>query len=159
MNYVYAGGESSDKETATKDKVDGKWKGGNWPGDAVEPNYEVNWYAYTSGTFYRTDDADKKPYIDFTVEESATKQHDLLVATAADTWAHCSGILSFTFDHACSALRFYVKKATNLNDHTLSVTSIVLHNVVKQGEYYFNTQSWTPTLPILCYSIDNKKRF
>lgn len=141
MDYKYSstGSDGTSPETATKD-LEGKWSGGSWPGDAVSSNAEVTWYAYTGGTFNLNDGT---PYIDFTVDENATKQKDLLVATASGTYSGTGGKLSFTFDHACSALRFYVKKSTNINDKTLTVSSIVLKNVIKDGKYYYGTQSWT----------------
>lgn len=138
MSYVYGSEVSSEPITATKDS-EGKWSGGSWP----ETGETVYWYAYTGGTFNRTEDANKSPYINFTVEEAAANQHDLLVATASGTYSGTGGKLSFTFDHACSALRFFVKKSTNINDKTLTVSSIVLKNVIKDGKYYYGTQSWT----------------
>ena len=139
MSYVYGSEASSDPITATKGS-EGKWSStGSWPGTSDE----VTWYAYTDGTFNQTEDANKLPYINFTVEEAAASQHDLLVATASGTNSGTGGKLSFTFDHACSALRFYVKKSTNINDKTLTVSSIVLKNVIKDGKYYYGTQSWT----------------
>ena len=139
MSYVYGSEASSDPITATKGS-EGKWSStGSWPGTSDE----VTWYAYTDGTFNQTEDANKLPYINFTVEEAAASQHDLLVATASGTYSGTGGKLSFTFDHACSALRFYVKKSTNINDKTLTVSSIVLKNVIKDGKYYYGTQSWT----------------
>ena len=141
MDYKYSstGSDGTSPETATKD-LEGKWSGGSWPGDAVSSNAEVTWYAYTGGTFNFNGGT---PYIDFTVDENATTQKDLLVATASGTYSGTGGKLSFTFDHACSALRFYVKKSTNINDKTLTVSSIVLKNVIKDGKYYYGTQSWT----------------
>lgn len=139
MSYVYGSEASSDPITATKGS-EGKWSStGSWPGTSDE----VTWYAYTDGTFNQTEDANKLPYINFTVEEAAASQHDLLVATASGTYSGTGGKLSFTFDHACSALRFYVKKSTNIDDKTLTVSSIVLKNVIKDGKYYYGTQSWT----------------
>ena len=139
MSYVYGSEASSDPITATKGS-EGKWSStGSWPNTSDE----VTWYAYTDGTFNQTEDANKLPYINFTVEEAAASQHDLLVATASGTYSGTGGKLSFTFDHACSALRFYVKKSTNINDKTLTVSSIVLKNVIKDGKYYYGTQSWT----------------
>ena len=141
MDYKYSstGSDGTSPETATKD-LEGKWSGGSWPGDAVSSNAEVTWYAYTGGTFILNGGT---PYINFTVEEAAASQHDLLVATASGTYSGTGGKLSFTFDHACSALRFYVKKSTNIDDKTLTVSSIVLKNVIKDGKYYYGTQSWT----------------
>lgn len=138
MSYVYGSEASSDPITATKGS-EGKWSStGSWPGTSDE----VTWYAYTDGTFNQTEDANKLPYINFTVEEAAASQHDLLVATAIGTYSGTSGKLTFTFDHACSALRFYVKKSPNLDSYTLSVSSIVLKNVKKRGKYYYGTSSW-----------------
>ena len=104
MDYKYSstGSDGTSPETATKDS-EGKWSGGSWPGDAVLSNAEVTWYAYTGGTFNLNGGT---PYIDFTVDENATTQKDLLVATASGTYSGTGGKLSFTFDHACSALRF-----------------------------------------------------
>jgi hypothetical protein len=138
MSYVYSSGASSDPIPATKSS-EGKWSStSSWP----QTSDEVTWYAYTNGTFYQIEDANKLPYINFTVEEAAANQHDLLVATASGTYSGTGGKLSFTFDHACSALRFYVKKSTNLDSYTLSVSSIVLKNVKKHGKYYYGTSSW-----------------
>jgi hypothetical protein len=140
MSYVYGSEASSDPITATKGS-EGKWSStSSWPNTSDE----VTWYAYTDGsTFNQTEGANKLPYINFTVEEAAANQHDLLVATASGTYNGTGCKLSFTFDHACSALRFYVKKSTNINDKTLTVSSIVLKNVIKDGKYYYGTQSWT----------------
>ena len=115
----------------------GNWSGGYWPTDAGNDT-NVSWYAHTGGTM-----PDEENYINFTVEELASKQNDLLVATATGTQTSTGGNLNFTFDHACTALRFYVKKATNLNDYTLTLTSIKLCNVVNQGSYSFTNNSWT----------------
>ena len=139
-NSVYS--ESKDKQTITK--TSGTWSGGSWPSDAGEGHPEVNvtWYAYTDGTFNCTDE---NPYVRFTVEERATNQKELLVAKLTNkTWNNCGGNLNFTFDHACAALRFYVKKAKNISSNTLSVSSVVLKHVAKQGKYYFNAMAWTP---------------
>ena len=114
----------------------GKGNGGSWPSDAASYDYPVNWYANTNGTFVNG------LYIDFTVDESTFDQKDLLVATTSDTWSHSKGALSLTFDHACTALRFFVKKATNLKDYTLNVTNITLCNVKKHGEYVLSSEEW-----------------
>jgi hypothetical protein len=144
MNYVY-GEAAPGSLTATKTS-EGQWTNSEgWPSDAVEGNPTVYWYASTSGTFNRTDDANKYPYINFTVEEAAASQHDLLVATASGTYIDTGGKLTFTFDHVCAALRFYVKKSTNLSGYTVTVSSIVLRNVVNQGKYYYGSKEWTLT--------------
>lgn len=149
MNYVFVDNSSTThtgSETATK-TTDGKWQNSadadkGWPNGAVgtDHDYNVTWYAYTNGSFNLNSG---NPYISFEAEEQADTQHDLLVSTASGTYADTGGHLFFAFDHACSALRFYVKKSTNLNDYTLSVSSIKLCNIIKKGDYYYNTSSWT----------------
>ena len=147
LDYTYG----SFKGSATAAKAnDGKWTS---TGYRPDPDATVAWYAHNDGTFYQTDDANKAPYLSFTVNEEVANQKDLLVATAAGTWYDTNGNLSFTFDHACSALRFYMKKATNISDYTLTVTSVKLCNVVNHGDYYFNTKLWTPGTTTSSYTV------
>jgi len=152
LDYAYKTTLSSASMTMTVNGQ-GEWTGGYWPD--VDDDPEVAWYAHSDGTLAGTADA---PYIDFTVEELASKQKDLLVATASSTYAGCNGRLHFTFDHACSALRFYVKKSTNLADYTLQVNSVTLHNVVKKGYYDLTSSTWQPmssfTSNYTLYSVD-----
>jgi len=151
MNYTYMLGSNltSGERTATKSS-EGNWTStGYWP----DPDATVVWYAHNDGTFYQTDDANKAPYLSFTVNDEVANQKDLLVATVAGTWDDTNGNLSFTFSHACSALRLYMKKATNISDYTLTVTSVKLCNVVKQGDYYFNDASWTLGTTTSSYTV------
>lgn len=138
MSYVYGTPPSTGDRTATK--MAGVWNvTGSWP----DTGDNVYWYAYSSGTFHLTNDVNKYPYVNFTMEEQPSNLKDLLVATASGSWSSTGGIINYTFDHACSALRFYVKKANNLQDYVLRVSRVKLWNVVKTGDYYFNTPSWT----------------
>ena len=139
LNYAYSTTCSTeDPVTATKD-TEGKWTSEeSWP--MVNNDVEVTWYAKTGGALNLDG---SNPYISFSTDEQSNKQHDLLIATTSGTWTGTKGNLSFTFDHACSALRLSVKKSTNINDYTLTVTNIVLKNIVKVGKYYYNTSSWT----------------
>ena len=121
-----------------------------WPGDAYSSDADVTWYAWRASNndaFHPTSEesASLAPYIRFSVEEASAHQNDLLVAKTTKKWTECSGLLSFTFDHACSAIRLYVKKATNINTHTLLISNIVLHNVVKEGKYRYNSNDWELT--------------
>jgi hypothetical protein len=152
LDYAYnsTGSDGTSPITATKDAYTKKWSCGesSWPGIAYENGYEVTWYAYSNSTFHPNS---SNPYLSFTVEELASNHHDLLVATTKGTYTSSigDGKLSFTFDHACSALRFLVKKAKNLDDYTLNITpsssiSIKLFNVVNQGRYYYNNVAPTP---------------
>lgn len=142
MTGVYGTKPYTADKTATKTET-GKWTAMTdyWP----ETDDMVHWYAYntpnTPGTFNLTD-ADKRPYLDFTVKEEPVSQLDLLVSKTSDSWANCDGNLFFEFDHACAALRFYVKKAKNMADYSMTVSDAWLCNVVKEGEFYFDDNSW-----------------
>lgn len=147
LDYVY-NTSSTGSTSAVRDEVSGKWKengSAGWPGtDAT-----VNWYAYTDGTFNLNGGT---PYISFIVDESSSSQKDLLVATASGTYTGTGCKLSFSFDHACSALRFYVKKANNLGSNALTVTCIRLCNVKKNGRYYF-TGEWQSVQTDASYTL------
>lgn len=142
MTGVYGTKPYTADKTATKTET-GKWTAMTdyWP----ETDDMVHWYAYntpnTPGTFNLTD-ADKRPYLDFTVKEEPVSQLDLLVSKTSDSYANCDGNLFFEFDHACAALRFYVKKAKNMSDYSITVRDAWLCNVVKEGEFYFDNNLW-----------------
>ena len=142
LNYAYNTTCSTEDPVTASKETEGKWtSSGNWP-EISGDNWKdvvVTWYAKTGGTLNYDG---SNPYISFSTDEQSNKQHDLLVATAADTWNNSKGKLSFDFNHVCSALRLSVKKATNISDYTLTVSNIVLMNVVKVGKYYYNTSSW-----------------
>ena len=138
IDYVYGSAPSRGSRTATK--TAGTWTvGGSWP----DTENIVNWYAHSDGTFYLDENDNNKPYVSFTVDENAAQQKDLLVSTLSKSYDECSGHLNFTFDHACAAVKFYAKKANNLSDYTLTVSSVKLSGVVKAGNYYYNTSTWT----------------
>ena len=146
LNYVYNKTSTGSEEV---EKEGGIWKvtnNGGWPIGAAETDVVVTWYASTAGTF-KLNEGD--PYIDFTVEADAAKQKDLLVAKTSgkfsDYYTNGENVksLSFTFDHACTALKFYVKKAKNLDDYTLKVSNIKLKNVVNSGKYNYGSGEWT----------------
>lgn len=136
LNYAYGETLSSDDIHATADTTRSWTTDGGWP---VGGNTVVNWYAKSTGTF----ESDNGFYVDFTMEEDASKQKDLLVATASGSYTGTGGTLAFTFNHVCTALRFYVKKSTNLADYTLTVSSVKLCNVLKSGEYHYDSSSWS----------------
>ena len=150
MYYTYGTSDHSGTSfTATKDEA-GKWSSTDaaWP--IIDTEIPLTWYTYTSGTFnYNSGN----PYINFTIEEWAKDQKDLLVAKTTDTWANCSGNLSFAFDHACSAFRFLVKKAKNLDDYTVNVTEIKLWNIKNNGLYNFGTSEWSNQSGAASYTL------
>ena len=133
IDYTYGSGYSTGSVDVTNDN--GTWTGGSWPFTSEE----VTWYAYTGGTFNVNSG---NPYINFTVDENAADQHDLLVATTSGTWSGTSGILSFNFDHACAALRFKIKKAKALTV-PLYISSVKLYHVSSQENYYYKTKTWS----------------
>ena len=138
LDYQYGDAPLHGSMTASKGG-DSKWSSSStWPTTAAENDDMVNWYAYTAGTFM----AGANPYITFIVDENADTQKDLLVAKTSGKYSDTGGNLNFTFDHACTALRFYVKKATNLQDYTLTITNVQLRNVINSGQYYYDTSSW-----------------
>lgn len=137
IDYVY-GTAPTGSRTATK--TAGTWTvDGSWP----DPEKEVNWYAHSDGEFNLNEDDNNKPYVSFTVDENAEQQKDLLVSTLSKSYDECSGHLNFTFDHACAAVKFYAKKAKNMSDYTLTVSSVILSGVVNTGDYHYDTSEWT----------------
>ena len=141
INYEYGAAHSTNGTSLTATKSEE----GKWTSTAVWPvgDETINWYAASDGTFLLTENENKYPYTSFTVEECAANQKDLLVAKTSAKYSDADGNITFTFDHACTALRFMVKKATNLADYTLSITSVRLCNVINQGQYFYDTASWT----------------
>ena len=127
-------------------KENGKWEvvEGSWP-YGVDNNTPVTFYAYSDGTYY---DNSGTPYISFIMDENASAQHDLLVATNTVSFNDHQGKVPLTFDHACAALAFNVKitntlKTDKLSNSSLTINSIVLRNVNNTGRYYFGgTPAW-----------------
>ena len=144
---------TNDKYEVTKNSS-GSWTVNNsWPG--VENNTYVTFYAYSNGTYYNSG----TPYINFTVEENAATQHDLLVAKNTVSYNDHQGKVPLTFDHACAALAFNVfmtnTLSTNLASKTLTVSSIKLKNVSKTGNYYFGTAAWGGVSNTTFYTLNN----
>ena len=125
-----------------------------WP-DAPNET-KVPFYAFTDGTFYANSGT---PYINFTIAENASTQHDLLVAKNSVAYSDNDGKVPLTFDHACAALAFNVfmtnKLSTNLAGKTLTVSSIVLKNVSNTGKYYFESSSWSDVSGSAYYTLAN----
>lgn len=163
MNYVYTSGSRATngyEGTINVTRVsDNSWSIGDgstgWPDidDDNSDNIEVTWYAYSNATSFIMGATASDDYIGFTVDNSPADQHDLLVAKTSATWNNCKGNISLTFDHACSALRFLVKKATNLDAYTLAVTNIELCNVKNGGDYFFGTSTWSNLSGAASYTL------
>ena len=128
---------------------------GSWP--AVGDNTPVTFYAYSDGTY---NDNSGTPYISFSMDENASTQHDLLVATNTVSHNSHQGKVPLTFDHACAALAFNVQitkmlKTKKLSNGTLTVNSIVLRNVSNSGKYYFETPAWGDVSGSADYTLNN----
>ena len=126
-----------------------------WPGGS-ENNNTTPFYAYTEGTFYSNNGT---PFIDFTIDENASTQHDLLVAKNSVAYSDHGGKVPLTFDHACAALAFNVfisnTLSNNLPGKTLTVSSIILRNVNNTGKYYFESSSWSDVSGSAYYTLAN----
>lgn len=138
MCGVYGDGTSN----YTVSKSDNTWT----VSPDIWPDYDnsVSFYAFTVDNDKFVNGA--KPYVSFTMTEDAFKQHDLLVAAKTVSYSVCQGKIPLTFDHACAALAFNVQITKTLKTTlgtTLTVNSIVLHNVSNTGKYYFGeTPAW-----------------
>ena len=135
---------TANKDNLSVEKKNGSWVvDGSWP-YGVDGNTPVNFYAYSNGTY---NDISGTPYISFIMDENASAQHDLLVATNTVSRNSHQGKVPLTFDHACAAVAFNVQitntlKTNKLSNGTLTVNSIVLRNVSNSGKYYFGTSTW-----------------
>lgn len=132
---------TANKDNLSVEKKNGKWEvDGSWPD--VDNNTSVNFYAYSDGTY---NDNSGTPYISFIMDENASAQHDLLVATNTVSFNDHQGKVPLTFDHACAAVAFNVQITSTLKTKlgsTLTVNSIVLRNVSNTGNYYFGSSTW-----------------
>jgi len=140
MKGVYGG---SQYDYSVVKKSAGKWTvtPDTWPlSDPSYDNTKVQFYAYTDGTFVPNNGT---PFINFTVAENASTQHDLLVATNSVAYEDHNGTVPLIFDHACAALAFNIFMSNTLSVQlgvkTLTVNSIVLKNVCNNGKYNFGT--------------------
>lgn len=148
MNYL-----DSHKYDFTK--TDDVWNTNEWPSGVLNES-SIDFYAYTGGTFNYNNG---NPYVTFTVESEPATQHDLLVAEhKAISYNDAAGHVSLRFDHACAAVRFNVYLSNTLYTQlkgSLTVTSIQLMNVNNQGNYYYNTKSWSNVSGTVAYALSN----
>ena len=165
LNYMYKGkaldDEDNEIEKIFHDDSDweanhnnGKWQvlGGDkgWPSGAANTTdnptggkIPVTWYAFANNDSKLIYGEGGNPYVTFTDEEASTAQKDFLVSKKTDTWNKCEGIMYFCFSHACSALRFNMKKATNVSDKEIYISEVSLHNVKNSGRFYMEDFQWS----------------
>lgn len=127
MNYQ----ESQYNFTKTGDQ----WSTGTWP-SGVGDDVEIDFYAYNGGTLNWSS---SDPYVSFDMGESASMQKDLLVATTTSAFSDNGGKVTLTFDHACAAVRFTVRKSVT---QSVIITSVVLDGVKSKGEYHYANSAW-----------------
>lgn len=177
MNYTYKVKDyepywSRSEQYIHKAESTGKWIVGNseealegyWPTPGIDGflDENVTFYAYANvnitnsqtenqnAVFFCENDDISKPYIDFKIDENSGATKDFLVAQRTDNYNNCNGHIFFEFSHACAAAQFFLIKSDRLADATVEVTNVKLHNVLGEGEYYFNT-GWA--------SLDNPMTF
>ena len=135
---------TANMDNLSVEKKNGSWVvDGNWP--VADDNTPVTFYAYSNYSNRTYNDNSGTPYISFIMDENASAQHDLLVATNTVSFNKHQGKVPLTFDHACAAVAFNVQITNTLKTNlgsTLTVNSIVLRNVSNSGKYYFGTSTW-----------------
>lgn len=122
-------------------KTGGTWSTADWP-YGVNENTKIDFYAYNAGSFQWNSGT---PYVSFTMDEDAFSQKDLLVATHKQiSYNDTKGVVSLTFDHACAAVQFQICQTKKVTDEgkNFIINSIVLKNVRKNGDYYYDS-GWT----------------
>lgn len=150
MNY------QSNKYDFTKTGTE--WSSFDWPG-SVENNERIDFYAYTHGTFNYNDG---NPYLNFTVDELAPNQYDLLVAEHkqisynevkdSEGKAH----VSLSFNHACAAIQFKIGQSQTLANKSVTFKSITLVDVNNSGKYYYNqTPAWQEQSGNAYYTLED----
>ena len=122
-------------------KTGGTWSTADWP-YGVNENTKIDFYAYNAGSFQWNSGT---PYVSFMMDEDAFSQKDLLVATHKQiSYNDAKGKVSLTFDHACAAVQFQICQTKTVTEqkHSFTINSVVLKNVCKNGDYYYDS-GWT----------------
>ncbi len=134
-------------------KKNGTWSTNNtWPG--VSNDTKINFYAYNGGTFEWNSGT---PYVSYTCESEAPYLKDLLVATNNVSFNDHKGIVPLTFNHACAAVNFYIKKKDGISN-TFNVNSVILSGVKNQGHYNYSTSStsaWSALSGSASYTLND----
>ena len=134
MNYTDAWYNTFNKESSG-------WSTVTWPDD-VGNDTPIDFYAHDGGAFQWNDG---NPYLNFTMNNDAFNQKDLLVATHKQiSYNDTKGVVSLTFDHACAAVQFQICQTKKVTDEgkNFIINSVVLKNVCKNGDYFYNS-GWT----------------
>ena len=120
------------------EKTGGSWNINEYTWPVSGNDTKIDFYAYNAGTFNWNSG---NPYLNFTMDASASNQTDLLVATHKDiSFNDAKGKVSLDFDHACAAVKFNIYKTDGVGEKSVTVTSVVLSGVKNQGDYYYNSE-------------------
>lgn len=146
-NYV-TNGKLSSKAISTYEAINQHWEETDgWP--QVEDEDRVTFYAYANVdlNMQNTEDQpvyqdDGKIYLSFEADESTTELKDLLVAENTDSYSHSDGWINFNFYHACGAVELSINKTESLNDYSVMVQSVILHNIPSAGSYCLTDHTW-----------------
>lgn len=127
-----------------------------WP-SGVDINTQCYFYAFANVDY---DGPDYSPFspgsttftppkgsLNFSSDEFAEAQMDLLVARQICTQKENQDEenpkpVHFQFHHACAALQFSICKTAALDDYTVSLSKVKLHNIKKHGTYFFDGDDW-----------------
>lgn len=127
------------KTVGTFSKTDTHWVGDqNWPSQYTG-NYDsrvLTFYASNAGTSISQEA--HEACVDVHVDEESNKQVDLLAAKNAVSYRSCGGVVPLEFDHISAAVQVNLCKTASLRDYTVVVSEVKLHNIMCQGEYYFD---------------------
>lgn len=125
-------------------KSDGVWTSTlSWPDS--EAYYPLTFYAYRDN---ETESSSRlsnssNPYLSVSVEENASTQHDIIVAKSKSfLYSEMGSVVNLSFKHICSAVQFRICKTSGMSDYNITVKEIKLYNVIKEGNYYYNSDTW-----------------
>lgn len=139
-------------------KTGDTWSTNSWP--SIGHNEKIDFYAYTGGATSKPFNYNSgNPYVSFTVDENASTQHDLLVATHKEiAYNDASGHVSLSFDHACAAVQFNIGQSQTLQGQSVTYTSIALVGIYNSGKYYYNSTpspSWSDLSGNATYTMES----
>lgn len=129
-------------------KTGGVWSTATWP-TGPGNNDKINFYAYNGGNLNWNDGA---PYVSFDMGTDAFAQKDLLVADTTAAYSDNKGKVSLMFNHACAAVRFYVRKSV---EQSVSITGVELAGVQSKGDYHYASSAWESLSTPITYKLTN----
>ena len=116
-------------------KTNGEWSTATWP-SGVGNDVKIDFYAYNGGNLILNS---SDPYVSFDMDDNAFSQKDLLVAKNTVAYSDNKGKVALTFDHACAAVRFYIRKSV---DQPVTINNVELCGVFYKGEYHYANSEW-----------------